>query len=482
MNESWLGWNIGNSYTQLPSVFYHKQVAAPVKKARLFIYNQKLAKQLQVDEQFEQNELAAQFLTGQLHEYYPESMALAYAGHQFGYLNRLGDGRALLLGEQVGYDIHLKGSGRTPYSRGGDGKAALGPMLREYIMSEAMYELGIPTTRSLSVVATEEAIIREQYLPGAVLCRVAASHLRVGTFEYAAKWGEEGDIKALADYAIERHFPQLVEHEQPYLAMLREVINRQAKLIASWQHIGFIHGVMNTDNMTISGETIDYGPCAFMNRFDPATVYSSIDSEGRYAYENQPYIGSWNLTRLAESLLPLLADDEEVAIEHAKEALATYNALYYDYCLDGMRAKLGLSEKEEEDSALISSLLQFMYDEKLDYTNTFVDLTLQNFIRIPSYQSETFQAWKLKWDARLQREQCNSETIQLKMMQVNPIVIARNAWVEEALKQAQKENNAEPVLQLLDLLKNPFDYSTAQRLKYIEPLHEPSNYQTYCGT
>jgi len=483
MKQSWMGWNMSNSYTQLPSIFYSKQLAAPVNNARLFIYNEELAKQLHINTQFKENSDAAKFLAGQMPpDYYAEPMALAYAGHQFGYFNRLGDGRALLLGMQLDYDVQLKGSGRTAYSRGGDGKAAIGPMLREYIMSEAMHELGIPTTRSLSVVTTEENIVREQYLPGAILCRIAASHLRVGTFEYAARFAGLEELKALAKYAIARHYPHLKQEANPYLALLKEVIEQQASLIASWQLIGFIHGVMNTDNMTISGETIDYGPCAFMNTFDPKTVYSSIDSEGRYSYENQPYIGSWNLTRLAEALLPLIAEDEAQAIEQAKEALSHYNEAYYKHWLNGMRAKIGLEQQYDGDEELISSLLQFMYDKKLDYTNTFVDLTLQNFIRIESYKSEAFIEWKEKWEQRLQLEHQSLTTIEQKMRKANPIVIARNQWVEQALEAAQRENDPTPVTQLLALLKNPFAYTTEQRLAYVEPIIEKANYQTFCGT
>lgn len=482
MNQAWMGWSLSNSYTQLPSIFYSKQQAALVKNASLFIYNKELAKQLHINEQFMNKEEAPMFLAGQIQDMYPDAMALAYAGHQFGYFNRLGDGRALLLGVQENFDIHLKGSGRTAYSRSGDGKASLGPMLREYVMSEAMHGLNIPTTRSLSVVTTDEKIVRERYLPGAILCRVAASHLRVGTFEYAARFGESEDIRALADYAISRHYPHLVDLEHRYLALLNEVIDKQASLIASWQLVGFIHGVMNTDNMTISGETIDYGPCAFMNQFDPSTVYSSIDSEGRYAYENQPYIGSWNLTRLAESLLPLLADNEQEAIELAKEALERYNELYYSYWLDGMRAKLGLKQKLETDAELITELLQFMYDQQLDFTNTFVDLTLQNFIRLDSYALQSFLIWKKKWEERIKQEQTDMSAITQLMMNVNPIVIARNDWVEAALKQAEDEYDAAPIEQLVELLQDPFAYTPEQRLKYIEPIKEKANYQTYCGT
>ena len=295
----------------------------------------------------------------------------------------LGDGRAVLLGEQitpqgVRVDIQLKGSGRTPYSRGGDGRAALGPMLREYIISEAMHALGIPTTRSLAVVSTGESVIRETDLPGAILTRVAASHLRVGTFQYAAKWGTVEELQALADYTLKRHFPDVEEDENRYLSLLQEVIKRQAELIAKWQLVGFIHGVMNTDNMAISGETIDYGPCAFMDAYDPATVFSSIDSQGRYAYGNQPYIAGWNLARFAETLLPLLHENQEQAIELAQDAISNFAELYQSNWLAGMRAKLGIFNEETEDESLIEDLLSMMQKYRADYTNTFRALTFES--------------------------------------------------------------------------------------------------------
>ncbi|MFE5278565.1 YdiU family protein, partial [Bacillus cereus] len=322
-----------------------------------------------------------------------EPLAQAYAGHQFGHFNRLGDGRAVLLGEQLTpsgerVDIQLKGSGRTPYSRGGDGRAALGPMLREYIISEAMFGLGIPTTRSLSVVTTGESIIRETRLPGAVLTRIAASHIRVGTFQFAAAWTSVDELRTLADYTIKRHYPQIDLEDAPYLSLLRETVKRQAKLIASWQLVGFIHGVMNTDNMTISGETIDYGPCAFMDTYDPATVFSSIDREGRYAYGNQPYIGGWNLARFAEALLPLLHENQDEAVATAQHEISAYSGLFHKYWLEGMRAKLGLFHAEEGDEALIDDLLVMMAEQRADFTNTFRFLTLEKPEKTKLYGKE----------------------------------------------------------------------------------------------
>ena len=483
----YFGMLLKQSYTELPNKFYTKQTAAPFQQPEMFIFNDALAQELGIQKGFKETEHASDFLAGQLPEYYPQSLAQAYAGHQFGHFTMLGDGRAILLGEQTTalggtVDIQLKGSGRTAYSRGGDGKAALGPMLREYLISEAMYELGIPTTRSLSVVKTGENVIREQMLPGAILVRVASSHLRVGTFEYAARWGSKEDIRALADYAITKHYPQAQQADNPYLRLLELVIAKQAKLIASWQLIGFIHGVMNTDNMTISGETIDYGPCAFMNHFDPETVFSSIDREGRYAYQNQPYIGGWNLSRLAEVLIDIIDESSEEAKKLAQQALDSYADQYYLYWQVGMGKKLGLTQVGNEDEELFHTLLQFMYDEELDYTNTFVDLTLQNFVRIDAYQKQEFQQWKQKWLHRLAQEQKSKEEIEKVMRHANPIVIPRNDWVEQALSEAVANNSQEPILQLLELLKSPYDYTEQQRLKYIEPINVNINYRTFCGT
>ncbi|HEU4965779.1 MAG TPA: YdiU family protein, partial [Bacilli bacterium] len=326
------GWNLDNSYARLPEVFFSVISPNPVYAPKLIVLNQPLASSLGLDAQALQSEEAVAVLAGTQVPEGSVPLAQAYAGHQFGHFTKLGDGRALLVGEQITpsgerFDIQLKGSGRTPYSRGGDGRAALGPMLREYIISEAMHGLGIPTTRSLAVVTTGEPIYRETKLPGAILTRVAASHLRVGTFQYAAQWGTVEDLRALADYAIQRHYPEADKAENRYLALLQEVIKRQAALVAKWQQVGFIHGVMNTDNMTIGGETIDYGPCAFMNTYDPKTVFSSIDVQGRYAYGNQPYIAGWNLARFAETLIPLFDDDQEKAVQIVQDAISAYSQL-----------------------------------------------------------------------------------------------------------------------------------------------------------
>ncbi|MGX1194877.1 uncharacterized protein YdiU (UPF0061 family) [Metabacillus sp. SLBN-84] len=398
----------------------------------------------------------------------------------------LGDGRAILIGEHLTpdgrrIDMQLKGGGRTKFSRGGDGRSALGPMLREYIISEAMHGLGIQTTRSLAVVTTGDAVIRESFLPGAVLTRIASSHIRVGTFQYAANWGSIEDLKTLADYAIKRHDPEIEENEHAYLSFLKKVIDRQAELIAKWQLAGFIHGVMNTDNMTISGETIDYGPCAFMDAYDPGTVFSSIDVNGRYAYGNQPYIGGWNLARLAESLLPLLHEDEEKAVEIAQDTLSAYSDLYQQYWLNGMRAKLGLFTQEEEDESLVQEWLKLMQKHHADYTNSFRSLTTGSYGDSALFQSEEFGKWNRLWEERLSRQtQSKEESLQL-MKNSNPAVIARNHRVEEALA-AAAEGNYSVTERLLRVLENPYAYSPEQEEYCKLPLNDDQPYKTYCGT
>lgn len=382
----------------------------PVESPKLIIFNRLLASSLGLDVESLDSDEGAQIFAGNSIPEGAEPLAQAYAGHQFGNFNMLGDGRALLLGEQITpqgerVDIQLKGSGRTPYSRGGDGRAAVGPMLREYIISEAMYALGIPTTRSLAVVSTGENIIRETERPGAILTRVASSHIRVATFQYAARWGSIDDLRALAEYTLHRHFPDVAQAENRYLLLLQEVIKRQAALVAQWQRVGFIHGVMNTDNMAISGETIDYGPCAFMDAYNPSTVFSSIDRQGRYAYGNQPYIAGWNLARFAETLLPLLHEDEEQAVQLAQDAIAQFSELYHHHWLQGMRAKLGLLDEESEDEALIKELLELMEKHSADYTNTFLALTFDRLEGTALFGTPEFAEWHERWQARLDRQQ-----------------------------------------------------------------------------
>lgn len=415
------------------------------------------------------------------------SLAQAYAGHQFGHFTMLGDGRAVLLGEQITpqgdrVDIQLKGAGRTPYSRGGDGRAALGPMLREYIISEAMHGLGIPTTRSLAVVATGESLIRETEQPGAVLTRIAASHLRVGTFQYAAAWGTVEDLRILADYTLQRHYPEAPVEDNPYLVLLREVMERQAALIAKWQLVGFIHGVMNTDNMALSGETIDYGPCAFMDVYNPETVFSSIDQQGRYAYHNQPGIGAWNLARFAETLLPLLADDQAQAIKLAEEAISDFSERSYQYWLTGMRAKLGIFNEELEDVALIDTLLELMQKYRSDYTNTFRSLTLGVMEDADLFGTPEFKQWNELWQARLSRQQESQSSSQELMRTSNPAIIPRNHRVEEALEAAVERKDYDVMERLLQALSNPYAYSPEQEEYSALPEESACPYRTFCGT
>jgi uncharacterized protein YdiU (UPF0061 family) len=399
----------------------------------------------------------------------------------------LGDGRALLLGEQITpqgqrVDIQLKGSGKTPYSRGGDGRAALGPMLREYIISEAMHALGIATTRSLAVVATGEAVIRETDLPGAVLTRVAASHLRVGTFQYVANWGTSSDLQILADYALQRHFPDVGADENRYLSLLQEVIKRQAALIAKWQLVGFIHGVMNTDNMAISGETIDYGPCAFMDVYDPATVFSSIDIQGRYAYGNQPYIAGWNLARFAEALLPLLHADQDQAVKLAQDAISEFAGLYHRNWLSGMRTKLGICNEEVQDESLVKDLLDMMQKYRADYTNTFLALTFDTPEDTVLFGTPEFAEWHERWQARLGRQQESKAASHQLMRTSNPAVIPRNHRVEEALESAVTHGDYSVMERLLDVLSRPYAHSPEQAEYSTPPAPSNRPYRTFCGT
>ncbi|WP_257347649.1 protein adenylyltransferase SelO [Pseudalkalibacillus decolorationis] len=480
------GWNLDNSYARLPESLYSSAKPTPVNSPELVILNNQLAASLGLIVQQLQSENGVEVFAGNEVLEGGSPLAQAYAGHQFGHFTMLGDGRAVLLGEQITpqgerFDIQLKGSGRTPYSRGGDGRAALGPMLREYIISEAMHALGIPTTRSLAVVTSGESIIRETELPGAILTRIAASHLRVGTFQYVSRWGTEEELRALADYTIERHYPEIKEDENRYLSLLQEVIKCQAELIAKWQLVGFIHGVMNTDNMAISGETIDYGPCAFMDTFDPATVFSSIDRQGRYAYGNQPIIAGWNLARFAEALLPLLDDDQDRAIEIAQEQISGVNDLYNSNWLAGMRAKLGLFNEEKEDEALIENLLKLMDKHDADYTNTFRALTFDNANDMDLFDTEEFAQWQEQWQARRGRQEESKASSDELMRNSNPAVIPRNHRVEEALEDAVENGDYSVMERLLDVLSNPYAHSAEQE-EYATVPELKVPYRTYCGT
>ncbi|MBB6733879.1 protein adenylyltransferase SelO [Cohnella zeiphila] len=483
------GWNFDNSYARLPERLFARQKPTPVPLPKLAILNEALAKELGLKAEALRSEEGAETFAGNRIPQGALPLAQAYAGHQFGHFAMLGDGRAILLGEQITpqgkrVDIQLKGSGRTPYSRGGDGRAALGPMLREYIISEAMHGLGIPTTRSLAVATTGEEILRETELPGAVLTRVAASHLRVGTFQFAANWGEEQDLRTLADYALQRHDPDIGKEEDGnrYLLLLREVIKRQASLIAKWQLVGFIHGVMNTDNMAISGETIDYGPCAFMDVYDPATVFSSIDVQGRYAYGNQPYIAAWNLARLAEALLPLFHDDETQALRLAEEAIAEFGPQFKSHWLTGMRAKLGMTGEEAEDEALIESLLDLMRKHRADYTNTFRSLTIGSREGSAPIDTPEFVQWRERWRARQGRNAESEVSSEELMRRSNPAVIPRNHRVEEALAAATERGDYSVMERLLGVLAHPYDHSPEQEEYCALPEESAVPYRTFCGT
>ena len=481
------GWRFDNSYKKLPQIFYSITDPTPVKNPQMVIFNSAFAKELGLESEVLQSQEGIAVLAGNRLAEGAQPIAQAYAGHQFGHFTMLGDGRAVLLGEHVtmaGHrlDIQLKGSGRTQYSRGGDGRAALGPMLREYIISEAMHGLGIPTTRSLAVVSAGEPVYRETPLPGAVLTRVAESHIRVGTFQFAARWTSADELKALADYTWERHFKNAEAEDNRYLSLLREVVSRQAELIAKWQLVGFIHGVMNTDNMAVSGETIDYGPCAFMDAYDPATVFSSIDVQGRYAYGNQPAIAQWNLTRFAETLLPLISSDQKIAKQQAMEVLESFGPKFRTVWLKGMRSKLGLTGEEKEDEPLIGDLLAMMKEEKADFTNTFRALTLEEYEGMTLNGTTAFVEWRQRWTKRLE---CGPGSAKEKfelMRKSNPAVIPRNHKVEEALKAASEEGNLKTLLNLLDALKDPFAYSSEQKEYASVPEPTGCKYQTFCGT
>ncbi|MCD4523531.1 YdiU family protein [Nocardioides sp. cx-173] len=452
----------------------------------LLALNEPLAAELGLDPASLRTDQGVRLLVG---NHVPEGarpVAQAYAGHQFGgFSPRLGDGRALLLGELTAADgtlrdLHLKGSGRTPFARGGDGLAAVGPMLREYVVSEAMHGLGIPTTRSLAVVATGRPVRRETVLPGAVLARVASSHLRVGSFQYAAAQGDIDLLRRLADHAIARHHPGAADAESPYRALFEAVVAAQASLVAQWMLVGFVHGVMNTDNMTISGETIDYGPCAFLEAFDPATVFSSIDETGRYAYGNQPFVAEWNLARLAEALLPLIHDDQEQAVALAVESLGTFRPAYSEAWSRGMRAKLGLPDglADEVATPLIGDLVELMKTDRVDHTGFLRALGHAARGDVAPARDQVldlagFDAWVERWRALGPDAE--------RMDRANPVYVARNHLVEEALV-AGTEGDLDPLQRLLEALSAPYDERPGLE-RYAEPAPEDfGHYTTYCGT
>ncbi|CAN7437787.1 YdiU family protein [Paenibacillus sp. LjRoot56] len=481
------GWNFDNSYSRLPNFFYSKINPTPVSSPRLVKLNAPLGATLGLDEEVLQSSESLAIFAGNLIPGGALPLAQAYAGHQFGTFNMLGDGRTHLLGEQLTpqgerVDIQLKGSGKTPYSRYLDGRAGLGPMLREYIMSEAMFALGIPTTRSLAVVTTGESFLRDTEQQGAILTRVAASHIRFATFQYASHFGTVDELQALADYTLTRHFPEADVAENRYLALLQEVITRQAQLIANWQLVGFVHGVMNTDNIAISGETIDYGPCAFLDAYDPATVFSTRDTEGRYAFGKQPEIAAWNLTRFAETLLPLLHDDQKQGAQLIADAIAQFSEQYRANWLTGMRSKLGIFHEESEDESLIEGLLLLMQTYRADYTNTFRALTLDKPEDTLMYDKLDFRQWFELWQARLSRQQGTKAYSHQLMRNHNPAIIPRNHRVEEALTSAVNQGDYRVMERLLRVLTNPFAYSSEQ-VDYASPAELTAcPYRTFCGT
>jgi serine/tyrosine/threonine adenylyltransferase len=489
------GFLFDNSYARLPEVFFRTCEPTPVAAPALIRFNHALAAQLGYQGDADDAELLAQIFSGNQLLAGSRPIATAYAGHQFGGFNpRLGDGRAVLLGEVVTADgqrrdIQLKGAGRTPFSRGGDGRSPLGPVLREYLVSEAMHALGVATTRALAAVTTGERVYRDKPLPGAILTRVAASHIRVGTFQFFASQRDIDSLKALADHVIERHFADISGHAQPYLALLQQVVQKQAELIAHWMSLGFIHGVMNTDNVLVSGETIDYGPCAFMDSFHPETVFSSIDAGGRYAYQMQPAVGQWNMARFAETLLPLIAADQDQAVEQATAVIRDFVGIYDAAWLRCFRAKLGLREVQSDDRQLIEDLLDLMAQHSVDFTLLF--RSLQDAVLAPQQAVQTlalfhgasaWQGWAARWSQRLELEQQTPEQIAAGLRDINPAVIPRNHRIEQAIQAASEGQDFSDFQRLNRILSSPF-LVTDEDAQWMGP-PQPSEKvcKTFCGT
>ena len=479
-----IGWHFDNTYLKLSKIFREEIKPTPVHDPNLVILNEELAKDLNLDFSKIDNKDLAQLFSGNVLPNDTNTIAQAYAGHQFGHFTMLGDGRAVLLGEHLvnntkRFDIQFKGSGRTSFSRSGDGRAVLGPMLREYIISEAIHALNIPTTRSLAVVSTGEKVVRENLLPGAILTRVASSHIRVGTFQYIAAKQNLDDLTTLVDYTIERHYPEIQSSKNKALDLLSLVMEKQCQLVINWMRVGFIHGVMNTDNTTLSGETIDYGPCAFMDDYDPKTVFSSIDKFGRYSFSNQPPITKWNLARLAECFIPLIDKNEDQAIKIASKIIDNFQNIYETKWLNMMRDKLGLFGEDKNDLKLINNLFNWMKSNQADYTNTFCYLMNISSIQDQTYKDKNFIDWFKNWQKRILINGGSKENSLELMKKNNPIVIPRNHKVEEALE-AANDNNLKPMYDLLSILKKPYTNQTN-----IDKFQTPSknkNYQTFCGT
>lgn len=483
-----------NSYARLPERFFARLDPTPVKAPALVRLNEPLARDLGLDVAWLGSPEGVAMLSGNAVPSGAYPIAAAYAGHQFGgFSPQLGDGRAILLGEVLGkngqrVDIQLKGSGPTPFSRNGDGRAALGPVLREYIISEAMAVLGVPTTRALAAVTTGQPVRRETALPGAVLTRIASSHIRIGTFQFFAARGDTEALRSLADHVIARHYPAAANADAPYLALLDVVIAAQAELIARWMTLGFIHGVMNTDNMSIAGETIDYGPCAFMDAYDPATVFSSIDERGRYAYGNQPPIALWNLTRLAEALLPLLSEDQDTAVSIAQGALGRFNERFQPALLNGFRRKLGLASESDDDVELVRDLLELMHRQQADFTLTFRSLSDdaalagEGCCRDLFRDAAGFDVWEARWRQRVQAETMTPAQRRDAMRCVNPLFIPRNHRVEAALNAAVERGDFTPFEDLLGVLARPFEEQPGREDYALPPQPDERVLATFCGT
>jgi uncharacterized protein YdiU (UPF0061 family) len=479
-----IGWHFDNTYSKLSDNFKEIIKPTPVQDPELIILNEKLAEELNLDFSNISKKELAKIFSGNILPEGSSTIAQAYAGHQFGHFTMLGDGRAILLGEHLvnknkRFDIQFKGSGKTSFSRSGDGRAVLGPMLREYIISEAINALNIPTTRSLAVISTGENVVRENLLPGAILTRIASSHIRVGTFQYIAAKQNKNDLNTLVDYTIGRHYPEIQTSKNKALDLLNLVMEKQCQLVVNWMRVGFIHGVMNTDNMAISGETIDYGPCAFMDHYDPKTVFSSIDRFGRYSFSNQPPITKWNLARFAECLIPLIDKNEDTAIKIASETINNFQNIYEEKWLNMMRDKLGFFGEDQGDKKIIEDLLNWMEQNKADYTNTFCYLMNKDSIDSEVYKDQKFLTWIKNWKNRVLINHGSIEKSLELMKNTNPVVIPRNHKVEEALL-AANENNLDNFNKLLSVLKNPYD--NLQNIKEFQSPSSNNNYQTYCGT
>ena len=487
--------NFDNSYSKLPNIFFERINPIAVKEPSLIQFNERLAKEIGLNLEKKEN-LFSEIFSGNKILEGSKPIALAYAGHQFGhFVPQLGDGRAVLLGEIINdndhrFDIQLKGSGQTCYSRGGDGRAPLGPVIREYIISEAMHALNVPTTRSLAIVATGEMVSRETLLPGGILTRIASSHLRVGTFEYFAAFKDLENLKLLTDYAINRHFPNIKNDDEfRFQNFLKSVCENQASLIAKWMHVGFIHGVMNTDNTSISGETIDYGPCAFMDNYDPNTVFSSIDHHGRYAYGNQPNIAQWNIACLGQCLLPLINPERNKAIEIVEKILDNFEDTFRKYWLNGMYKKIGLLEDKKNNRTLLDELLQLMGKDSSDFTLTFrylsniVEEENNNSLFKQQFLSKNeIDSWLVKWKECLKKEGNPEKEIKELMLKVNPAFIPRNHQVEKTIYEAINNYDYSYVNRLIQLLNKPYNFQP-ENLEYMNPPDKyDQNYQTFCGT